>query len=99
VGQQIADLILTETVSLFVGQVIIGASRYFFFYKILKKDRWGDNITKQLPDFSIWVLYNKTLHWLMLLLVPYFVFLIPVIDYVSFRVLYLIIRNFFVSSN
>lgn len=55
-------------------------------------------MTASLSDFCIWVLYSKAVHWLILLNVPYFVFLNPILDYVSFIFLHFTIRSFYTKS-
>jgi len=44
------------------------------------------------------MLYNKALHWMILINVPYFVVLSPVIDYLSFQFMYFVMRNFYSKS-
>jgi len=45
------------------------------------------------------MLYNKLVHWLILMNVPYFIFVSPILDYISFMFLYYAIKNFYVSVN
>ena len=45
------------------------------------------------------MLYNKTVHWLILMNCPYFIFVSPILDYVSFNFLYIVFKNFYQSVN
>lgn len=38
------------------------------------------------------MLYNKAVHWLTILSIPYFVLVIPLLDYISFQMIYLIMK-------
>ena len=52
-----------------------------------------------LPDFVIWMLYNKALHWLTFLYVPYFALITPILDYFSFRGFYFAFRKFYSAGD
>jgi len=65
----------------------------------MKKETWQDNLNKKVPDFCIWMLYNKTVQWLLLLNIPYFIIFAPIVDYVSFRYMYHVMKNWYISSD
>mmetsp|Transcript_5649 Transcript_5649/g.8933 ORF Transcript_5649/g.8933 Transcript_5649/m.8933 type:complete len:157 (+) Transcript_5649:1846-2316(+) len=41
------------------------------------------------------MLYNKAVHWLTILSVPYFVLVIPIFDYIAFQMIYIILKYFY----
>jgi hypothetical protein len=41
------------------------------------------------------MLYNKAVHWLTIKEIPYFILVIPILDFVSFLLLYFIISSFY----
>jgi len=86
-------LALTELFVL-IGAQYSKAAFYFVFQKlILKQKRWKPKL--YLSDFTLWLLYNQTIHWLTLLLFPFFVLVAPIIDLIAFFVIYNVIKNFY----
>lgn len=67
----------------------------FTFKGLIMGKEWGSPRTQYLSDFSIWMFYNKAVHWLTILPIPYFVAIIPLIDYLGFLITYLIMKNFY----
>jgi len=58
------------------------------------KKQWRKSRHEVLSDFVIWMLYNKAVHWLIILQMPYFVILQPIIDYIGFKWLALVLTYF-----
>lgn len=97
-GVAFLSLAITEIGTLVVVETGLAFARRVFFQRILGHALWQEVITKKLSDFCIWILYNKAVHWLILLNMPYFVLVNPLIDYLSFIFLHFIIRTFYQKS-
>ena len=52
-----------------------------------------------LSDFTLWLLYNQTIYWIIILLCPYFVGLAPILNLIAFSVIYKVIKNYYQKSN
>ena len=61
----------------------------------MNRKLWAPPISDDLSDFLIWLLNSKAIHWLILLNAPYFIILSPIIDYVAFKWLHFVVRNFY----
>lgn len=94
-GQALILLAFTEIFSMIGEEIIKAIAKKVFFQKILGHKVWQPIVTKNLSDFVIWVLYNKALHWIILLNIPYFIILSPLLDYLSFQWIHFAIRNFY----
>mgnify|MGYP006998241919 CR=1 FL=1 len=44
---------------------------------------------------SIWMFYNKAIHWLTIMPIPYYVVVIPFVDYIGFQLTYVILKHFY----
>lgn len=74
-------------------------SKAFFFWVlndiVLKKAIWQPVITGDLGNFSVWLLYSKAVHWLIMINVPYFVVLSPILDILMFYFFHFVIKHFY----
>jgi len=54
----------TEIFTMIVIEFVKAFLRKLFFQRCLKKEVWQPIVTEGLSDFSVWMLYNKAIHWL-----------------------------------
>ena len=75
-------LALTELFVLVVSQ-FAKAFLYWSFNKIcVRRTHWKPIL--YLSDFTIWMIYNQAIHWVLFLVSPYFVFVAPLLNLVAF---------------
>ena len=96
VGVALANLAITEIFVLFVAQT--GKAFFNIIWKgMIKGQPWRPPRTSVLSDMSIWMFYNKAIHWLTIMPIPYYVVVIPFVDYIGFQLTYVILKHFYVK--
>ena len=89
-------LAFSEIFILFLTQLGKAGFHYIFYYRILGKQRWKPVL--YLSDFTLWLLYNQGIHWVILLFSPYFIVISPVINVSAFFLFYYVTKNFYSKS-
>lgn len=97
-GIALFQVIISELFVLFFAQSAKAIFNKVFKGMLLKKE-WKQDRGDFLSDFVIWMLYNKSVMWLTILEMPYFVLIAPFIDYLSFSWIYYVLKNFYRKGN
>ena len=94
VGKSLANLAVTEIVVLLAAQ-LFKATGLYIYKGLIMGQKWRPSRITVISDFSIWMFYNKAVHWLTILPIPYFVAIVPLIDYIGFLMTYILLKNFY----
>lgn len=95
VGQNLFKLIYQQMLIFIVVEFMKGQARKCLMGRLFNKSEWKAPLHKYLSSFNIQILYQKTLHWILLMNSPYFAFVSPILDYINFQVLHYIISNYY----
>ena len=98
-GVALAQLALTELGVMIFVQLFKAIGLKLFFGMILRRSEWRKSRHKYLSDFVIWMLYNKAVHWITILNVPYFIFAVPFIDYIGFQWISIVMTYFYAKGS
>lgn len=89
------SLALTELAFLIGEDFVKLLGRRIICKCFLRRKNWKEDVDSSLSDFSIWLVYNKAVHWLILLYNPFFVLVVPIIDYLAFIYIEFSVNNFY----
>ena len=92
----IMRLAFSEVFILFVTQFGKAGFYYVLYYRVLGKQRWKPVL--YLSDFTLWLLYNQGIHWVILLFSPFFIVISPLINISAFFLFYYVTKNFYSKS-
>jgi len=89
-------LAATEVAVLIVAQHL-KAIAYYIFNRLLRGQlRWKPDL--HISDFTLWMLYNQGIHWLIFLLSPFFVIISPLLNLLVLLLLNRVISKYYNRS-
>jgi hypothetical protein len=94
VGVNLIELVLTEFLIFWLSNLTMLLLRYLVIKVAIGNSVWQQPSDEVTVDYIIRMLYSKAVQWLVLLMVPYFVLLMPLIDYCNFLSFYWILKHF-----
>ena len=85
-ADSLIELAISEMVTLISIEFLKSSLYKLVFNCILDQAQWKQKFEfSTLADISLWMLYNKAIHWLIIQFVPYFVIIAPLLDIAMIR--------------
>ena len=95
-ADSLIELAVSEILTLVLVEFLKSCAYKLVFYYIIGRQQWREKFQfSTLADISLWMLYNKAIHWLLIQVLPFFVIIVPVLDVFMILFFNYIIKNYY----
>lgn len=98
VGYQLFVLVISQVVTKIAVELLKAFFNKLVFQILLRKQQWRPDILSSLSVHCVWLLYTKSIQWLILINMPYFIVASLFIDIVMFYFMHFVFKNFYAKA-